>query len=87
LQGCIVDVVLFNPNDRNSYENLAGKIIEINPLAEFASSGLFSFEKDKKILLGMSDFEFRLVEKIPEDQKLKVRMMAPAWKVFVGGTY
>ena len=41
-------------------------------MAEFASSGLFSFEKDKKVLLGREPFEFRLVEKIPVDQKFKV---------------
>jgi hypothetical protein len=37
-------------------------ICEINPLAEFAGTGLFSWLKDRDILLGRQTFEFRIRE-------------------------
>lgn len=37
-------------------------ICEINPLAEFAGTGLFSWMTDRNILLGRQSFEFRIRE-------------------------
>lgn len=51
----------------DKYENLKVFIIEINPFAEFAGSGLFDWTnlKDKATLLGLLPFEFRIQEAAP----------------------
>jgi hypothetical protein len=65
LQSYVVDFVLapqFETLDRNAMSNvdtLKLFVVELNPLAEFAGTGLFSWEKDKAVLLGASPFEFR----------------------------
>ena len=41
------------------------KIVELNPFAEFASSGLFTWEKDWEILQGIKPFEFRFASTPP----------------------
>jgi hypothetical protein len=57
--------------ERISYENCVLDLIfienqiyicEINPLAEFAGTGLFSWLNDRDILLGRQPFEFRIRE-------------------------
>jgi len=45
--------------EKNRMENLKVFVVELNPLAEFASSGLFTWEKDKGVLFGDLPFEFR----------------------------
>jgi hypothetical protein len=51
----------------------------VNPFAEFAGAGLFSWimPKDKAILLGMLPFEFRIQSDVPE---FAVQNIPPAWK-------
>lgn len=47
-------------------ENFEVLIVEINPLAEFAGTGMFTWEHDKNVLLGESPFEFRLQLEYPK---------------------
>lgn len=58
-------------------------IIELNPLAEFAGTGLFDWLKDKPVLLGRKEFEFRCQEKLP-DPNLVLANMTPSWKERMG---
>ncbi|CAF1132654.1 unnamed protein product [Adineta steineri] len=52
-ENCVLDLILIQ---NQVY------ICEINPLAEFAGTGLFSWLNDRKILLGYQEFEFRIKE-------------------------
>jgi hypothetical protein len=52
-ENCVLDLILI---DNQVY------ICEINPLAEFAGTGLFSWLNDRKILLGQQEFQFRIRE-------------------------
>eukprot|EP00300_Choanocystis_sp_HF-7_P027665 c32855_g1_i1.p1 GENE.c32855_g1_i1~~c32855_g1_i1.p1 ORF type:complete len:382 (+),score=71.42 c32855_g1_i1:97-1242(+) len=47
--------------DFNADASLMVNVIELNPLAEFAGDGLFSWVTDKPILLGTAPFEFRVL--------------------------
>lgn len=55
-ENCVLDLILVQQDDffYRVY------ICEINPLAEFAGTGLFSWLEDRDILLGHQPFEFRL---------------------------
>jgi len=87
LESCVLDLVLC-PKDADNESKTDGrkvynkyvfdleclelKVIEINPLAEFAGSGMFAWEnpKDKRTLLGLdqkddTDVEFRYRTKVP----------------------
>jgi hypothetical protein len=57
-KNCILDLILIE-NERDHYRVY---ICEINPLAEFAGTGLFSWLKDRNILLGRHEFQFRIRE-------------------------
>ncbi|CAF4596981.1 unnamed protein product, partial [Rotaria sp. Silwood1] len=57
-ENCILDLILIE-NENNNYQIF---ICEINPLAEFAGTGLFSWLNDRNILLGRQEFEFRIKE-------------------------
>jgi len=50
---CVLDLILI---ENQVY------ICEINPLAEFAGTGLFSWLTDRDILFGRQEFEFRIRE-------------------------
>ena len=54
----ILDLILIE-NATDSYQVF---ICEINPLAEFAGTGLFSWLNDRQILLGEQEFQFRIRE-------------------------
>ncbi|CAF1058351.1 unnamed protein product [Rotaria sordida] len=54
----ILDLILIE----NEYNNYQIFICEINPLAEFAGTGLFSWLNDRNILLGRQEFQFRIKE-------------------------
>jgi hypothetical protein len=57
-ENCVLDLILIE-NELNNYQVY---ICEINPLAEFAGTGLFSWLNDRHILLGEQEFEFRITE-------------------------
>ncbi|ETO29123.1 hypothetical protein RFI_08001, partial [Reticulomyxa filosa] len=70
MENMVLDIVLVDPdyNVKDEWppltlerlEKLQVKIIEVNPLAEFAGGGLFEWNKDKDVLLGEKPFEFRM---------------------------
>jgi hypothetical protein len=57
-ENCVLDLILIE-NETKIYQIY---ICEINPLAEFAGTGLFSWLNDRNILLGHQEFEFRIRE-------------------------
>jgi hypothetical protein len=58
-------------------------VIELNPMAEFAGTGLFNWLVDKPVLLGKQPFEFRYHTALP-DPKLVIANMTPSWKARLG---
>lgn len=58
-ENCVLDLVLVSRPSDMSY---LVYICEINPLAEFAGTGLFSWLEDREILIGRRPFEFRIRE-------------------------
>ena len=76
LNNLVIDVILV----KDGHGNLMVKVIEINPFAEFAGTGLFSWEKDKGTLLGRGALEFRIQETVP---KLAANNIASAWLPFL----
>jgi len=63
-ENCVLDLILIE-NDDDQYFQVC--ICEINPLAEFAGTGLFSWLDDRKILLGIEPFQFRIRENYPNE--------------------
>ena len=59
LYNSIVDIIMIQ-NEEGEWEL---KIVELNPFAEFASSGLFTWERDWKVLQGILPLEFRFAMK------------------------
>ena len=60
-ENCALDLLLIE----QSIDDYRVYICEINPLAEFAGAGLFSWLNDRDILLGRQPFQFRINEKDP----------------------
>eukprot|EP00698_Gefionella_okellyi_P025658 TRINITY_DN9462_c0_g1_i1.p1 TRINITY_DN9462_c0_g1~~TRINITY_DN9462_c0_g1_i1.p1 ORF type:complete len:367 (-),score=90.43 TRINITY_DN9462_c0_g1_i1:232-1332(-) len=79
LQSCVCDLILF-PDE--TFSRFDVKVVELNPFAEFAGSGLFAWEKpaDLAVLLGNAPFEFRVVQSVP---RVSARDMDPAWAKLV----
>lgn len=63
----VIDFILF-PNGEN-------KIIEINPFATNAGTGLFSWENDKDLIMN-GPFEFRVLDHLPENSSNSIH---PDW--------
>ena len=63
MENCILDLVI----DDN------GKVwvVEMNPFGELAGACLFSWSKDREILMGKKPFEFRIVEEKPTLEYIK----------------
>ena len=57
-ENCVLDLILIE----NELHHYRVYICEINPLAEFAGTGLFSWLTDRNVLLGRQIFEFRIRE-------------------------
>ena len=57
-ENCVLDLILVE-GETQTYQVY---LCEINPLAEFAGTGLFSWLTDREILLGRQPFEFRVKE-------------------------
>ncbi len=50
------------------YQDLKLYVVELNPFAEFAGGGLFSWETDRALLCGTdatAPFSFRIVPQVP----------------------
>lgn len=94
LTSFVVDIILAPVNNSDSWipdfceknvppeQLFTVKIVELNPLAEFAGACMFEWHKpqDKDILLGKSPFEFRIVE---EANKFVLKILEEQWKMFV----
>ena len=61
LDSLVIDIIL----SRSDSGEWLLKIVEINPFAEFAGTGLFSWENDKLTLMGKRGFEFRIHQSPP----------------------
>jgi hypothetical protein len=77
LDSCVIDFVCVK-----SATGFCARIVEINPMAEFAGAGLFSFEKDWRVLQGHAPFEFRY-HKNAMHVKLAVRQIGSGWKTLL----
>ncbi|KAL0476685.1 translation initiation regulator CDC123 [Acrasis kona] len=79
----VADVILVQENDLSDTCQLDFdrpfdvKIIEINPLAEFAGSCMFTWENDRDQLTGKLPLEFRIVESLPHAAE---EMVGPEWR-------
>lgn len=88
LASFVIDFVLYHDDDTSfftvtglkRYQNLNVSVIEINPLAEFAGTGLFSWENDKPILLGEKGFEFRIRT---EESKFGGQTIDPSFQKYI----
>jgi len=81
LDNFIIDIILVSETpDQGVYSNLKVYIVEINPFAEFAGEGLFSWTYESQILKGKAPFEFRVVEKPPKDA---IKGIDAEWRTFV----
>lgn len=99
LANYVLDLVLVSPCfhspfDTSGEEHLARcdfahdplevRVIELNPLAEFAGTGLFSFTEpgDREILLGRAPFEFRVRES-EAGLQLEAATLPQDWQAFL----
>lgn len=57
MKNYVLDLALAYP--RGEGDDYKVYIVEVNPLAEFAGTGLFSWIEDWQIILGEKPFEFR----------------------------
>ncbi len=76
LESYVLDLVLLESGDV--------KVIEVNPLAEFAGTGLFQWHipEDAKVLRGEKEFEFRYAKKIPNKEQI-LSGITPVFKRFI----
>ena len=76
LESFVVDLVVLDDG--------SVKVIEINPFAEYAGSGLFAWESsaDLAVLTGAAPFEYRVVERLPSDATIESEV-APAVKALL----
>jgi len=81
LKNFVVDFLLIDRNDDHSrYDNLSVYVVELNPFAEFAGSGLFTWTSDMDTLLGKKPFEFRVAtQPIPDPE----HALPEAWVPFL----
>ena len=75
LASFVVDLVMLNDG--------RVMIIELNPFAEFAGSGLFSWEKqsDLDVLMGRKPFEYRVVEQLPSPGLVRASLTPEYWEL------
>jgi len=85
LKNFVIDIMLVSQTpEEGPFSNLQVYIVEINPFAEFAGEGLFSWTDPKQvdILKGRAPFEFRVVEQPPKDA---IKLIDKEWREFVLG--
>jgi len=84
LDSFVIDYMLVSETpDQGVYSNLKVYVVEINPFAEFAGEGLFSWVTEKGILKGKEPFEFRVVESEPEGA---INTIDKEWSDFIKGS-
>jgi len=66
LSNYVIDFILIEKGD--SFDTY---IVELNPFAEFAGGGLFSWVDDLEVLMGKKPIEFRLVTQPASEAMLK----------------
>ena len=57
----VVDFLLVGASVERPYDDLQVRVVELNPFAEFAGGGLFSWTADRAVLCGRAPFESRIV--------------------------
>jgi len=81
---CVLDLALVPKTkhclDATEVSDLEVKIVELNPLAEFAGTGLFSWHHDRPVITGKVPFEFRVTEQPPKHQ---LKLLPVEWKQFL----
>ena len=65
IENLVLDFALKYPTKDSTWKVY---VVELNPLAEFAGSGMFAWEKDRDVLLGKKPFEFRTVTSLPNPE-------------------
>eukprot|EP01112_Ceratiomyxa_fruticulosa_P001529 TRINITY_DN1171_c0_g2_i1.p2 TRINITY_DN1171_c0_g2~~TRINITY_DN1171_c0_g2_i1.p2 ORF type:complete len:345 (+),score=71.78 TRINITY_DN1171_c0_g2_i1:218-1252(+) len=78
LKNFVVDFLLIQEGP--GYDKLRTYVVEINPFAEFAGSGLFSWIDDMDTLIGKKPFEFRIATKPIEFAE---HVLPAGWTVFL----
>jgi len=79
LSNYVIDFILINNGE--SYDIY---VVELNPFAEFAGGGLFSWVNDLNVLIGKAPFEFRVVNQPVDAFTLKT--MYNEWGQFLSAT-
>eukprot|EP00455_Lapot_gusevi_P008997 TRINITY_DN13990_c0_g1_i4.p1 TRINITY_DN13990_c0_g1~~TRINITY_DN13990_c0_g1_i4.p1 ORF type:complete len:187 (+),score=35.58 TRINITY_DN13990_c0_g1_i4:88-648(+) len=78
LTNYVVDFILISQTpQQGKYSNLKLYVVEVNPFAEFAGGGMFSWTSDKAVLLGNRPFEFRVRHDV---DPLISKSMLPQWR-------
>ncbi|KAL6048674.1 Cell division cycle protein 123 [Balamuthia mandrillaris] len=78
LPNYVLDLALKYPSgegereEASTYRGFKLYVVELNPLAEFAGSGLFDWTKDWDVLLGKKPFEFRVHESEPPHARQQI---------------
>jgi len=73
-------IMISDTPDEGPFTNMRVWIVEINPLAEFAGGGLFTWTEDMEVLTGEKPFEFRIAERPPPNA---IENVAGEWKNFI----
>jgi len=81
LSSFVIDYMLVSETPHlGPFTNLKVYIVEVNPFAEFAGAGLFSWTEDDDILYGDAPFEFRVANKPKKDA---IQLISPEWASYM----
>jgi len=81
LNNFVLDLILVSQTPQQGpYSNLKVYVVEVNPFAEFAGEGLFSWTDEVDILKGRAPFEFRIVE---SPVKGAIKNIDSEWRSFI----
>jgi len=81
LNNFVLDLILVSQTPQQGpYSNLKVHVVEVNPFAEFAGEGLFSWTDEVDILKGRAPFEFRIVE---SPVKGAIKNIDSEWRSFI----
>jgi len=81
LQHYICDFIMISDTpEQGPFTNLRVWIVEINPLAEFAGGGLFTWTEDMDVITGEKPFEFRMAERPPPNA---IENVSGEWRDFL----
>jgi len=81
LPNFVLDLMLVSQTPQQGpYSNMKVYVVEINPFAEFAGEGLFSWTTEADILKGRAPFEFRVVTAPPPGA---IKLIDAEWRSFL----